>query len=146
MHGNLSPQDQQFKAAVESGAFPVDQFDHRAHLRLAYIYLAETSSVAASVGLVKKTLWHLLEKAGVQPQEKYHATLTQAWLHLVARHMQPPNPACEDTEDFISQHATLLDTKLLLGFYSEARLYSEAARAAFLTPDVTPLLNTEREK
>lgn len=133
---NTSPDDRQFRSAVETGAFPVDQFDHRAHLRLAYIYLAETECVASTVELVKTALTGLLAQAGIPPSEKYHATLTEAWLNLVAARMHSDKTTYQDVADFLRRHAELLDTKLLLTYYSESRLYSEVARNTFQEPDL----------
>jgi len=40
----ISPQDTAFKEQVEACTFPIPKFDHRAHLRLAYIYLVENET------------------------------------------------------------------------------------------------------
>ena len=134
---NTSVEDSQFRAAVDTGTFPVDQFDHRAHLRLAYIYLAATGQVADSVELVKTALTGLLTQAGVPPSEKYHATLTEAWLNLVAARMHSNKTTYRDAADFLHRHSDLLDTKLLLTYYSESCLYAEVARSTFQEPDVS---------
>ena len=46
-----SASDLEFRAAFEAATVPVAEFDHRAHLRLAYVYLVEgdTESALASV-------------------------------------------------------------------------------------------------
>ena len=41
MKHELSKSDREFRAAFEAGAFAPADFSHRAHVRLAYVYLAD---------------------------------------------------------------------------------------------------------
>jgi len=41
MEHQLSEKDQEVKLQVEGCEFPVSKFDHRAHVRLAYVYLTK---------------------------------------------------------------------------------------------------------
>ena len=136
-HG-VSQQDLKFKRAIESCDFPVDAFDHPAHIRLAYIYLAETASVEKAVARVRAALLGLLSHVGVDPTDKYHETMTEAWLQAVYHFMHE----CGDTEsskEFIAENPKLLNSKIMLSHYSEALLFSKEARASFISPDLAPI-------
>jgi len=41
MEHQLSKKDQEFRLQVETCEFPVSEFDHRAHVRLAFVYIVE---------------------------------------------------------------------------------------------------------
>ena len=41
MKHELSTSDREFRTAFEAGAYAPADFSHRAHIRLAYVYLAE---------------------------------------------------------------------------------------------------------
>ena len=69
-----------------------DQFDHRAHLHLTWLAVRRVGMPAA-VGLVSDGIQRTARYAGV-PQ-KYHATISRAWVELVAHHA-----AAHTTPDF----------------------------------------------
>lgn len=79
----VSPEDVAFRRAFESGLVAPAHFDHRAHVRLAYVYLAELDADAASASM-RAALQAFLRHHGVAPT-KYHETLTRAWT-LAVRH------------------------------------------------------------
>jgi hypothetical protein len=68
--------------------------------------------------------------------QKYHATMTGAWVALVAYHV-PEGP--DDFDGFLTSFPGLLDKRLLAGHYSSARLASAEARQAWVEPDLAPL-------
>ncbi len=65
----------------------------------------------------------------------YHATITGAYIALIAEH-QHDTPA-ETWDAFAAAHPGLLTWKpgVLDRYYSAERLWSDAARAQFLLPD-----------
>lgn len=79
----LSTEDREFVAQFESCEFLPDKFNHRAHLRLAYVYLAEQDT-ETSCQLMRDSLRRFLEYNGIG-LSKYHETLTRAWI-LAVRH------------------------------------------------------------
>ena len=135
VHG-LSPEDRQFCDAFEAGACSPAAFNHRAHIRLAYIYLAE-GGVAAALPRMRQALLTFLSKTGV-PASKYHETLTQAWIYAVHHFMQP-HIDTSSAEDFIDKNPRLLDTKILLTHYTADVLFSPGARTEYLQPDLDPI-------
>lgn len=49
------------------------------------------------------------------------------------------NDPASDSEAFLARHAALIDRDAPLRFYSRERLFSLAARASFVGPDLAPL-------
>ncbi len=136
MRHGVSTADQAFRTSVESGELPPGQFDHRAHLRLAYVYLAENDPDRACERM-RDTLHGFLARHGVDPG-KYHETLTRAWILAVSHYMSnTAESSCADA--FIDTNPDLLDTRIMLTHYSTEQLFSDAARERFIEPDLQPI-------
>ena len=133
----LSEEDREFKNLVESCEFPVAEFDHRAHIRLAYVYLAGNSE-DESVHLVRDALTALLRHAGVDPSQKYHETLTEAWV-LAVNHFMQNTDNSQSADDFIEKNTVMLDSKIMMTHYSTEILFSDEARKAFVEPNLDPI-------
>ena len=103
-----SDEDQAFRLAFEAGHVAPAQFDHRAHVRLAYVYLVSHDADAAT-GLFRGALQRFLQHHGIAP-EKYHETLTRAWT-LAVRHFMARSPAMTSADAFIAHNPELLDTR-----------------------------------
>lgn len=129
----LSEDDRRFRDDVESGAFPKAQFDHRAHVRLAYTYLAETDDETATARM-RDALRGFLEHHGISPS-KYHETMTRAWI-LAVRHFMEMSAAATSADAFIDANPRLLDPKIMLTHYSAGLLFSAEARSEFVEPDL----------
>lgn len=129
----LSPDDVRFRTDFETCVFPPAQFDHRAHVRLAYVYLAENDADAA-LERMRSALMAFLEHNKV-PASKYHETLTRAWI-LAVRHFMTRSPGTESADAFIRANPEILDTKIMLTHYSADVLFSEEARRRFVRPDL----------
>jgi len=131
-HG-LSDDDRDFRRAFEEfDVAPVD-FDHRAHVRLAYVYLCE-HSVEQSTELMKASLLGFLDHCGID-RSKYHETLTRAWV-MAIRHFMERSPAAGSATDFIERNPRLLDPEIMLSHYSAEVLFSAGARAGFIDSDL----------
>jgi hypothetical protein len=136
---HLSPEDRQFIAALEAPVLEPGQFDHRAHVRAAYIYLAG-HDVDAAADRMRDTLRAFLQHHGI-PVSRYHATITRAWI-LAVRHFMDGSPDTASADAFIEANPRLLDPKIMLTHYSAERLFSPEARAAFVEPDIDPIPRT----
>lgn len=135
---SVSQDDRAFRRRVDGGRFPVADFDHRAHIRLAYVHAVEAGREDA-LERMKASILGLLAQAGVDPSTKYHETVTRAWLAVVIQAVEADNDVrCAD--DFIERHPELLHTDRIERHYSPARLYGEQARVRFLAPDREPLI------
>jgi hypothetical protein len=107
-------------------------FGHREHLELAWTCLERYSDVDAAHRAVAAAVRHLADRHGM-PQ-KYHETLTRAWVVVVALHRALE--AAESFDAFIAAQPRLLERDLLSRHYSEPLLWSETARARWAEPDL----------
>lgn len=136
MH-KISEEDIEFKRQVESYEYPVPDFDHKSHVRLAYVYLID-NNVESAVVLMRKALMGLLLHAGIEPSKKYHETITEAWVMAVS-HFMNESESSGSAAEFIQNNTKLLDTQIMLTHYSAEVLYSEKARQSFLEPNLEPI-------
>jgi hypothetical protein len=136
MSHTTSADDRAFRSRFEAGAVSPDEFDHRAHVRLAYVYLTELETDAA-YDRMRDALHAFLAQNGVDPG-KYHDTLTRAWV-MAVRHFMRGTGRSTSADAFIEQNPMLLDTKIMLTHYSVGLLFSDEARAGFVEPDLDPI-------
>ena len=135
MNLEFSKPDLTFMEEVESCRFPVDSFDHRAHLRLAYIYLLQNGNSTAATQCMRNTLIQLLESIGVDPSAKFHETMTEAWIKAV-HHFMSITEQASSADEFIDRHPQMLDSSIMLSHYSAEVLFSINARKSFIEPDL----------
>lgn len=129
--------DAAFIQALESLQLDPATFNHRQHLRLAWIYLGRLPLRAAAHGCADR----IREFAGHHgAPRKFHLTMTLALMHLIQERRQQA-PAAEDFAQFCARNPDLLgNARGLLGrYYSAARLNDPAACSEFMTPDLQPL-------
>ena len=138
MQWNISEDDQAFRTQVESCSYPIAEFNHQAHLRLAYIYLA-TAAPADALDAMSRTLRQLLDFNQVDAS-KYHQTLTQAWIYAVL-HFMTKTPGCSSSTAFIEASPQLLNPQIMESHFSPEVLFSERARTLAVQPDRQPIPN-----
>src|SRR5690606_38274985 len=131
-------EDRRVCEAFATGAVHPRDFRHRDHLRLAYVCLSDESYDAA-LFTFRRLLREFLQRHRTDPN-KYHETLTCAWLQTVALHMAR-TPGTFSFADFVARHPALLDSNLIFTHYSRDRLISVDARERFIAPDLQPILN-----
>lgn len=136
MPHRASPSDLRFLADLEAGALAPADFDHRAHVRAAYVYLTESGPDEATVRM-RTALLAFLARHGV-PASKYHATITRAWI-LAVRHFMASSLSSDSADAFIDANPRLLDGGIMLTHYSAELLFSPEARAEFVEPDQGPI-------
>jgi hypothetical protein len=124
--------DETFLARFEDAS--LDSFGHRDHLRVAFAY-ARRGGVEHAVARARAGLRRFTAAHG--QADRYHETLTTAWARVVAHcSLRAPDG---DFEAFLAAYPRLLERDLLSAHYSRQRLFSEAARAAFVEPDLLAL-------
>lgn len=133
---SLSPSDRAFQRRFESGDIEPDNFTHREHLRLAYIYLVQSPAVTAHER-VRSGLRRFMQRHGVDPR-RYHETITRAWM-LAVRHFMNGSARCTSFDAFIAEHPKLMDPAILESHYSRGVLESDEARRRFVEPDLEPI-------
>jgi hypothetical protein len=105
-------------------------FRHRDHVATAWAMLERYPLLEATTRYAA-TLKEFATRAG--DAEKFHATITVAFVALIAERMH--DRVYADADDFCARNPDLLDSSVLLGVYSPERLRSDAARRAFVLPD-----------
>jgi hypothetical protein len=120
--------DREFADAMESCSMPAADFGHRQHLRLAWIYLRQYGGSAAR-DRIQATIRAYAAHLGVS--DKYHVTITLAWMDLVER----AAAGAASFEGMLEEHPELLNKNVLETLYSPELLKSEAARLGYVAPD-----------
>lgn len=129
----------------EDHSLPHAQWTHRAHLKVAYLYLMRRPYPEALERL-RSGIKAYNTAHGIQntPTGGYHETLTQVWLQLVHTTLRQFGPA-ETADAFFDAQTQLSSTRTPLLFYSRERLMSAEARSTFLPPDLAPLPAPQEE-
>lgn len=122
--------------AFHDATLPAAAWTHAAHLRIAWLHLAhhelDEAHLRMRVGIIRLNAAHgLVETA----QRGYHETLTWVWLVLVAAARRRAPAA--NSMSVLGQAG--LEREAPLAYYSRARLFSVAARARFVSPDLAEL-------
>jgi hypothetical protein len=113
---------------------PDGHFGHRQHVNLAF-HAVRRYGMPAAVETVCGWLRQLTGYAGA-PQ-KYHQTVSRAWVELVAHHVAA-DPGCADFAVFAERNPVLLDKRLLARHYRSSTLAAPAARHDWVEPDLQP--------
>jgi hypothetical protein len=132
--------DDEFLAAFE--ACTLDEFHHRDHIKVTYLYLCRYSLDEA---ITKVRCWlqalALAWGAPVADLERgYHETMTQAWVRLVHRALSDCG-AAESADAFCDQQPKLMQKTHLDSFYSRERLRTWQAKREFVEPDLRPFVS-----
>jgi hypothetical protein len=109
-------------------------FTHRDHVELAWSYL-RLYSIDDAAEIMAAAIRHVARRHGAE--DKYPNTITRAWLHFVAVHIE--RCGADSFEAFIDRNPDLLDSQLIQHFYSRELLFSEPARASWTAPDLRQL-------
>jgi len=129
--------DEAFVHAFESCHITGESFRHADHVRLAWIYVTRFGPRMAEERF-SEGLRRLAAQLGIP--EKFHLTVTLAWLRVVAARVK--SDQVQSFDDWISIHLELLDRSFLHNYYSEPCLTSAVARANWVEPDRRPLDET----
>ena len=122
--------------AFRDGTLPRAEWTHREHLLVALWFLRRFPRGEATALLrqaIQRYNAHNGNTAG------YHETITRAWVAVVARFLagrDPGEPLADAAQALVAECG---DKNYLLRYYSSAVLFSDAARHAWVPPDVQPL-------
>jgi hypothetical protein len=121
--------DEELIAGFEAASLPA--FPHADHVRLTILYLSRHGREESEKKLFEG-LRRFARAKGVP--EKFHVTMTIAWLDLVddARRRYPE---LSDPAALVAACPALLDRDALLRFYTRERLMSDHARQQWVEPD-----------
>jgi hypothetical protein len=113
----------------------LSQFPHASHVRLTLIYLARHGVDETRRRMADGLLLFATMKGH---PEKFHVTMTRAWLELIES-ARRQHPDARDPEALAQACPALLDKDSLLRFYSPDRLAGDDARAGWVAPDRAPI-------
>jgi len=108
-------------------------FGHREHVQLTWLAVRRCGMPAA-IDVVSEGIRRTARYAGA-PQ-KYHATISRAWVEVVSHHASTTPTA--DFDEFAAANPELFDKRLLARFYSSALLAGPIARSGWVPPDREP--------
>jgi len=131
--------DAQLLEAFEACTLPFEQWTHRAHVRVAFLYASQNPLPAALDKM--RTGIKAYNKATDTPDELergYHETITVAFMRLVSHALKEHGPLAS-SDEFCNTCARSLSKGVLLNYYSKDRLISLEAKQQFLEPDLQPL-------
>jgi hypothetical protein len=97
--------DSTLRAELENATLSPSHFTHREHLRLAWGYLAEEADFAVAAIRFRSTLRGYTRAVGAA--DKYHETITWAYLALVREAME--GRVDRDSSALLAAHPELLD-------------------------------------
>jgi len=124
--------DVELARAVERGE--LHEFPHASHLRVAWVYLAESPSVQQAANKMRRTLRRFATAAG--KPEKYHETMTLFWVQVLSDAYAVSQG--RGLEDIVRANPQLLEKNFALTYYSPERLFSDEARISWVQPDLRP--------
>jgi hypothetical protein len=131
--------DQDFLRAFEDCTLPFEQWKHRAHIKVAYLYLRtmpyEQALVKARENIKR---YNAATNTPETLERGYHETITVAWMKLVEFTLREYGPA-PTAEEFLETQEHLLNRKALRYFYTREHLISWRAKAEWVEPDLVPL-------
>lgn len=133
--------DDEFIRAFEEGDIALRDWDHRGHVRFAWIALEVEPRFDRAMDRVRAGLKSHLAKAieaGETPEFGYHETITRFWM-MVVRRVREAEAAHDDSLAFCAAHPELLDKGLLGRHYSKPLLLDPTSRRVFVEPDLAPI-------
>lgn len=134
--------DDEFLNAFEQLTLPFEQWTHRAHVKVAWLYLNRHAFDQAleklRTGIQAYNGRHNVPETATSG---YNETTTHAFLHLIAATMRAyaaTHPTVS-ADDFCNTHPQLMTKHALRLFYSPQRRIHPLARIQFVEPDLAAL-------
>jgi hypothetical protein len=127
--------DDEFLDGFERATLDPRSFDHRSHLRAAWILIRRLGREAGGERFVRAIKRFV---ATHDARSKYHETLTRGWLSAVADALDGAEDV-DDFDEFLRLRPRLLDPRHLEHHWSPDLLWSDEARRDLVPPDRRPL-------
>jgi hypothetical protein len=138
----VSDADAEFLQQFERCTLPFEQWTHRAHVKVAYLYLVQHPFDDAlkhiRTGIQR---YNAANKVAESATSGYNETTTHAFLHLVAAviHAYGETFPTPTADAFCDTHSQLMTRHVLRLFYSPQRRMHPLAKTQFIEPDLAPL-------
>jgi hypothetical protein len=121
----------------ETCALPPSEFDHRGHITVALWYLARYEQPEAT-DRMRAGLHHFLAHGG-HGLGKYNETITLFWMKLLSHFLDAAGrqrPLLDITNRAVAELGSM---RFVFSHYSKELVFSDAARRAWVEPDLLPL-------
>lgn len=133
-HGLADADFDGLAAVLSTITGPSGEFRHRQHINLAFLAVRRYGMPEATS---KICAWIRRIAAYERAPQKYHYTVSRAWVEIVAHHVDA-DPECADFEVFAERNPALLDKRLLSRHYRSSTLAAGPARHGWVEPDLLP--------
>jgi hypothetical protein len=134
--------DEELLRQFEDRSLPFDQWVHRAHIKVAYLYLTrqpfEVAVEKMRSGIRAYNAAHHVPDVPDEPTRGYHETMTLAWLRIIHTTIRLYGCAAS-ADEFVDSQPQLKEKKILRLFYSPEVMMSARAKREFVEPDLAPL-------
>jgi hypothetical protein len=137
--------DENFLEQFETKTLRVEEWHHKQHIKVAYLYLRKYPFEKAMEKMREGVKAFNAAKGIPEALDRgYHETMTQAWLRLVHFTLCEYGPA-ETAEAFYEQSPQLTQKKTLRFFYTKDRFQTWQAKKEFVEPDIIPLPQSKKQ-
>lgn len=131
--------DEEFLKQFESGTWPLEEWHHKQHIKVAYLYLLRHPFDSAMERIRERIkAYNKAQNIPDAPDRGYHETMTRAWMRLVHLTLCEYGPA-ETADAFYERSPQLSQLKTLRLFYSREVFMSPRAKVEFVEPDLGAL-------
>ncbi len=139
MTGADSVNDDDFLRAFLDCSLPFTHWNHRAQVRIAFLYLSHLG-LDEAIDRMRSGIKAYNAVHGVEdgPLTGYHETTTQAFMCLIHQALREHGPI-QDSHEFCERNPELLDRRVLLCYFTRDRIMEPAAKSGFVEPDLAPL-------
>ena len=121
---------------------PFDQWTHRAHVKVAYLYLRRFS-LEETISKMRQGVqrYNAANDVPEGPDTGYNETTTQAFIRIVHAVMSEYESVfpTKTADEFCDTHPQLLSKHILRFFYSPDQRMHPDAKTTFVEPDLAPL-------
>jgi hypothetical protein len=134
--------DEELLRQFEDLTLPFEQWTHRAHVRVAYLYLTRHPFDGALEHVRRGVMrYNAANHVPEAPLSGYNETTTRAFLHLIAavKAAYAATHPVESSDAFCNAHPQLMTKHALRLFYSPQRRGDPLAKRQFVEPDLAPL-------
>lgn len=131
--------DDDLLTAFEECSLPRAQWNHRAHVRVGFLYLSRLG-LDEAIDRMRTGIKAYNAVQGIVdgPAMGYHETTTQAFMRLIHQAVRLFGPF-QDSHEFCERTPDLLNRRVLLRYYTRERIMEPAAKFRFVEPDIAPL-------
>lgn len=128
--------DSEFVRQFEALSLSPDHFDHKGHIRLAFLYL-EQYALDEAIQRISSGIQKYATSLGAS--DKFHVTITDAITRVIAQRKQATDS--KSWQLFLKENQDLVDDALsiLHQYYSKDLLFSAMAKQQLLPPDLQSL-------